>query len=810
MKAWIVGRGSWLVAGAALLLARGATGAEGSAFNRGGTDPTLERDARGMSQLVPEPSRTPGGRLYGPPQELPRALPFSSDWNYRLSTELGAAHGPGGAPAIRDYGDYGSGFVLNSFSFSLDRGATAHYLDITAGAVGREDQHYSASFGRHGSSRLSLTFSQVPKWFTDQARTVFLGAGGGSLTLPPGLVPGGNTAAQLAAALEPAPFFELGYTRKNAGIEFEATPGADWRIHAGYRQERKNGTRPFGGASGYPGAPAVETVEAVDYKTHNVSAGLQWASDTWQANLAYGGSFFRNAVDTLTWEHPLDVGNPAVLQRGRMDLYPDNNSHHLKLDFGAALPMRGRLSGGLSWSRMTQDDALIAPTVNSGVLGATNLANWNTTAALSQARAGARIDTRLLHLGGAFSPARDLTLQARLRRHEEDNKTRYAAFNPLTGESGYLGLDGANNSNIVPGLFRVPVRSIPYEQRKDNYGLEADYRLMRRTSMTLGYERESNRDPFREAGRTDEDRVRLALSNRDFDRATVRLSLEHARRSGDDYRFDPNRAFYSGAALLNTPPTLALLRKYDVADRDQWIANGRINFLVARDMDLAVSGKYADNDYGATYGRLSDRVAALNLEWNWQPRPAATAYAHYGFERRKNRMAQINDDPAGWATGDPNAGGAVYPLANRWEEESRDDAHTVGLGFRYAFPRATLESGYALLYSPYRTNYSFASAGALAGGAAAAAGAADGMPDMVFRQQSLETSLKLVIDRSTALRLFHRYERTRIEDWHYDGLPLVFAGGAGVFLGAGPRSYSGNLLGVFFQYAPGKRDQSDR
>ena len=74
------------------------------------------------------------------------------------------------------------------------------------------------------------------------------------------------------------------------------------------------------------------------------------------------------------------------------------------------------------------------------------------------------------------------------------------------------------------------------------------------------------------------------------------------------------------------------------------------------------------NDYGAAYGRLAERVQVINLEWNWQPNPRALAYAHYGWERMRNRMAQISDDPAGWASGDPNAGGAAYPLANRWDE----------------------------------------------------------------------------------------------------------------------------------------------
>jgi len=298
-----------------------------------------------------------------------------------------------------------------------------------------------------------------------------------------------------------------------------------------------------------------------------------------------------------------------------------------------------------------------------------------------------------------------------------------------------------------------------------------------------------------------EKRYRVGLNNRDLAWATIRLSYEHARRTGGDYNYDPNAAFYAPSASLDTPATLAQLRKYDLADREQRALNARVNFLLRSDMDLAVAGKVQSNEYGAAYGRLDERKYAFNLEWNWQPRPSASAYAHYGLERARNRMASINDDPAGYLSGDPNAGGAVYPFANRWDEESHDDTHTVGLGFRYAFGGAVLEAGYTYLYSPYRTRYSFASSGAIAGGAAAALAAGEGMPDMRFRQNTLEASLRFALDRNSALRFYYRYDRAAFEDWHYDGLPLVL-GSEAVFLGAGPRSYSASLVGLLYQYAP--------
>ena len=790
---------------------------QGSTFNRSGNDPALERDRNGMSLVVPDPSRTPGGFFYERPYEVPQPIPLGEDWNYRFSTEIGgiATHRSQNSAQLGDYRDFSDGALLNYLKLGVERPGTAHYFDLTAGAIGRDDQHYRATLGRYGDFKANLYFSQIPKAFTDQARTVFQGAGTANLTLLPGLVPGNNSPAQIATALESARPFALGFIRKNAGLDFDATPDAQWRIYAGYNQEQKKGTRPFGGAASFPGIPSVETIEPIDYKTHNLLAGAQWVTDAIQANLSYAGSFFRNGAGTLTWENPLavDFFDAAVLQRGRMDLYPDNAFHHLKLDASAALPLRGRLSGSLAWSRMTQDDGLIPPTVNSGILSggpSLNLANWNTTDALSAKSANARIDTRLAYLNASFSPLQDLSLQARLRHYEEDNKTRYTAFNPLTGQFGYIGTDGAVN-NIVPGYSRVQIRSVPFEYRKDNYGAEADYRLLRRTNVVLGYEREEIKDQHREYRETAEDRVRLALNNRDIPWTTVRLSYENARRAGDDYAFDPNRLLYSAVSISNAPATLAELRKHDIADRRQHILSGRVNLLVARDMDLAVSARYLDNDYGAQYGRLGERVHVFNVELSWLPSARTSTYAYYGFQRARSRMALISEDPAGLSTGNPNAGGAVYPLANRWDEASRDDAHLLGAGFRYAFSHAVvLESGYTYLYSPYRTRYGFASPGAIVGGAAAAATAGDGMPDILFRQQALETSLKLALNKNTALRLYHRYERATFKDWHYDGLPLLFANGAAVFLGAGPQSYRAHVIGLFFQYTPGRPERTAR
>ena len=76
-----------------MLFVSPAVAADGHALNPRGVDPTLERDERGMSVFIREPSRTPTGLLYERPYDLARDLQvLPSGWIYRLSTEVGAVH----------------------------------------------------------------------------------------------------------------------------------------------------------------------------------------------------------------------------------------------------------------------------------------------------------------------------------------------------------------------------------------------------------------------------------------------------------------------------------------------------------------------------------------------------------------------------------------------------------------------------------------------------------------------------------------------------------------------------------------------
>lgn len=790
----------------------------GNTLNPTGTDTTQTLDERGLATFKKTFSRSPTGLLYEPPFNPPRFGKID-DWHYRGSIEGGFLIDDDSAKPENfiEYSDWSEGPLLNYFNFSSWQENKGYFLDLSGGGVGRDDQYYLAQGGRYGLFKLTGFFNEIPHVFETRGLTLFQGVGSQQLLLPAGLVPGNNTAEEIHSALEAASRRSLDLSRKKGGLGFEVTPTPHFRIHGRYTQEANKGTRPFGGtflAPFYTGGTAggvVETVEPINYLTHDLLTGFNYGARRYQLNFTYRASFFRNQKKTLSWENPFKnlPGERFVVERGRFALYPDNDFHNVKLDFSYRLPLRGLFTSTAAWSRMHQDDDLIPPTVNSGQADSgIDLNNWNTTAALSQKTAQAEINTWLFQVGLRLVPFDPLTLRADFRYYDEDNDTDYTAFNPLTGEIGYIVEDGADpNRGFVfqPNQPARPFhfRNIPFAQRKKNWSFNADYRLIPKTTLGLGYQREVIERDYREREETRENRLIARVSNRSIPWATFRFSYEFSDRTGSPYRFDPYTAFFTNSlpefnSLLpqgTTPFTLADLRKFDLSDREQHLFRGLVNVLLGETMDFSLSFTRVDNDFDARFGLLHDENNAINLEWNYQPSPKLNTYVFGSYQTRTNAIANIND--AGFST-DPNAGGTTFPLSAAWRENMDETNTALGVGFFYQFDRFTLDGNYSFNWSRSEIDYEAASNLALANPELSLDAIGNSFPDIKYTRHILETNLRWKINKNLALRLLHRYERGTIRDWHFEGLnPLI---DNHLFLVATPNDFEVNLVGLLIQY----------
>ncbi|MCA0244194.1 MAG: MtrB/PioB family decaheme-associated outer membrane protein [Proteobacteria bacterium] len=806
-----------------------------------GQDPGLASGDSAIGTFRPGGSHTPTGLRY---DNLPVHRPLrdgSDGWQYGLSVEVGLWGGSGGLanPAFRQYRDWNNGLALSWFSFEAERAADARHFSLSGSNLGRRDQFVSMEYGRYNDYSIEAFINQIPHTL-GAGRTYFLGGGSDTLTLPSSLKPGANSLTAIEAAANAGDGYTFAVERHRGGLRYEHRIDERWSVYAAYTVEQRNGSRPMGGAMFFPlslGGSLVggtsELIEPIDQRTHDISARLQYANARTQFNLIASASIFQNDHASLTWENPFNVGsvigaNPytANLLRGQMALTPSNQAYTLQAELSHSVPewARARFNATVSMGRMLQNEDLLAPSVNTTGLGGLpipgaswNYADWATTDALSQRSANARIDTSLVDLNASFVPADALTVRAKLRFSDTRNHSHYTAYNPITGQYGYLALGGAQGT-VVPfegGIYspQSPLwhyRSIPFDGSQTNFKLDADWRLARLTTLNLSYEREDMRRRYRERKLTHDDRIKLGLTMRGLGDGTLRASYEYADRGGSAYNSDPYAEFYTtslpGAVDPGIPHTLEELRKFDLADRRQHTLNVRVNYPVAGDVDVGAAVQLRRIDWGSEFGRIDQqRDDSVNLDANWTPSDGATAYAFLSYQRNHYAQANVNDAPG--TVGAGNYGGPVYLTNNIWTADSRDRTEVLGLGFKKAFSFGVADVSATHTRSTSGLGYAYLDPGGALLGTPGAAVAALGnaFPDMSYRINAVQASFARRLSPSLSLRLLARYEEMRIADWHYTGLtPMLSANTGGLlpatYIDLGPTRYRATLFGVFLQY----------
>jgi hypothetical protein len=75
------------------------------------------------------------------------------------------------------------------------------------------------------------------------------------------------------------------------------------------------------------------------------------------------------------------------------------------------------------------------------------------------------------------------------------------------------------------------------------------------------------------------------------------------------------------------------------------------------------------------------------------------------------------------------------------------------------------------------------------------------MPTLRSRDHALETSLRVALRKSVALRAFYRYERSGVDDFHQTGLPTLI--GRRIYFGHEDLDYQASFYGVALQVSLG-------
>lgn len=795
-------------------------------------------DARGTSWLRPGQRRSPGGHLYSCPLELPTLQEFGG-WDVDARVQLGwiGSYGDDDNALWNRYVRWDSGLVLGLLDLALRRPADGSYATVRASRLSSDDAFFEAAFGRAGSYKVQAFLRELPNATSDSAISIWNGVGSNELTLLPGLAPGASSSEQVAAVAAGVAPQRLQVVRSKTGLGFDAYLTPRWTAHAKLSNEQRSGARPFGGAFFYnflfpDNAGVLETLRPVEDSTLNFNGGLRFVGARWRMDVAYDGSFYRDAYRRFRFESPFALtptrpgATSATIYQGQFALEPDNDYHNLRSSFTRRLPWNGELGVSAAAGRMSQDDDLIAPIDCSGTFGVDidgsgvpsatnrflhNCSDWNTPASLSRDSADLRIDTYSLDSRVTLQPSSRLNLRGGVRFNREDYRNTYLAYNPLTGDYGYITENGAQasiqagalgtwNPLTSPSVI-TRVRSLPLDRETHAADLGADWRMAERRTLGLSLVTQRNEPTHRERRRVAEDSAKLSFVDRSLDWLTVRASYLWLDQHGDRYVPDPYASAYSTSLPGFVAPvggvpafTVDAMRKYDLADRREHKVDLMATVALADDMTLSTGLRGDWNDYGAQIGRQAYDRTGFHLQWEWQPSPLTHASVHYGADRARLRMANVADVVFG---PDGSLGGPDYPLNARWWAYDKQRNRTAGATLDHRFGPVRVDAGWNLVDARGLTSYRFDSPVALAYFEDGLDGARSGsFPLMRYRVDSLTLGLSFAVSPRFSVRLFDYYERGRVDDWHYLGLDTARVIDHRVYSDGGPQGYATNLIGV--------------
>jgi MtrB/PioB family decaheme-associated outer membrane protein len=816
-----------LASGIALAVALGALPAAADpprdSLHEGNTEVIQVPDPQGMSLLLDTRKRSPSGLLYPYPPTPYELSDLGNGWFSRGALESGYFLVGGDEVETRftKYVERKDGFFVDGLNLELWKPETGDYSMLSAGSIGRRDQFYDFEASRAGWLRFRGSFSGVPhKYGTDDV-VLWNRGGGDSLTLPPGLSPAGNTPTALQAALDSRAEGTVEVQRDRTQLQLRLRALPNLALVAQYGIDARHGAIPSAVGFNYPDfstsvGGSLEVPAPVDDRTYSGRAALEWSNELAQFNLAYNTSLYRNKENSLTIAQPFESFGATPITEARMALPPDNDWHNVRADMAVNMPLRSRVTTAISWSRSTQNQDLLPPTIETGTIGTTNLASWNSAAALSTQSAHARVDDLLVDVNLYLNPWRPLRLRGGYRYSNQDTKTDYWAFNPSTKQYGYIVEDGGFASILGPdylGFYQPTVagsdwrtRNAPFGESRTTYDAGATYTAPLRSSLDLLLEQEDVDRQVSERPETRERRVTVSLNSRALSFATARISYRYTNRTGDDINYAVYKQYTSESFPGYIPSfpdgdgahNLNQLVRPSLADLDGQRWNARLVFALGERSDLSLAAILRDDNYGSDYGLSSDRTSGGEADWSVQISPALSGNLFGSVEYHDRSMQSIR----GFASSaNGNAGGPNFKFTNAWSVHTHGDAVGWGGGLT-ANPLHWLEvdTRYTYLVTLEKEDLSFASLSALANPDFAAA-VPGSLPKLRSRDNAVETSLRVALRKSVGLRFYYRYERSDVSDFHQTGLPTLI--GRRVYFGHKDLNYEASFYGLALQVSFG-------
>ncbi len=713
-------------------------------------------------------------------------------------------------------GDVIGNFSLRGGDAYGDSNGTRRW-SFSASDIGLTSRNLGASMDDQGKWSLSIGYDELRRNLSDSYQTPYSGSmGGNTFTLPtvmtgiPTASPGARTltAAQLATFNK----MDVSTTRENLSILGGLRLNSEWDLKVDFNHLDQSGARLMAfGSYGSAGATApfiavggASTGEKIsilpmptDFKTDTVTVALNWTGDKAHATGSYHGSFFRDSFNGVTFQTFTGASNLQT-----MGTPPSNDFHQLNLTGGYALSPKTKLTGGLSYSRNTQDVTYAYDKFA--------MVSVSPTASLGGAVVNTHADIKLTD-----QTTKDLALSASLKYDNRNNRTASNIYN-------FNAIDGGNTA-LYPNT--------PLSIKKTQMELAADYRISKDQKVRVAF----NHDHVRRwcdnyavsalypigtncvvATATNDNKLGATYRWAISDDVSTNVGYSFGRRITDYDTYARaafiginGNAFITGATIkgINASDFLGFHPYIHASKSDQNLKLG-VNWQASEKLSLLASGRYTIENYDTAYGVKKGGASSMNLDATYAHSESTTVSTFVTQQYHKRDITDLYRGSTQAAGTSTTAAANVIgvPPGASWNNYLRDADTTFGLSFK----RNGLMDGklelvsdftYSLGKTEYKTDFNFV--GLTTTGLDCGAASILSCGNLPIIKNAL-TQFKLTgiykVDRNAKVMLGFVHQSLRSDDYKYNGLQYLSTPNGVMPSNESSGSYSVNVVSATYQY----------
>lgn len=762
--------------------------------------------------------------------------------------EIGIGHVDNGSYKFGDYGrgmQRSGGFLIGNAKTSMRGDNNANYLDLVARNLGLDSRSVSIKGGEQGNYGLSFEYDELMKLHSDSYMTPYTGMGSARLTAPAGwagtidATPGGAinppvaattvTTAMMSALAANMKQFNVSTKRKATGLGVSKQLDGGWDVAFNYKREDKDGTKLTGiplqiGGGGTRGAALAP--EPINYSTDLYDVTARYADEKLQAQVSYHASLFKNSNQSLTFDNlyynALSTIGGSTLT-GRLGQMPDNEFHQLSASGGYTISKETRLTGNLSFGRMTQNEAFL-PYITSAALVATAPTVPYVLGALPVSSLNGKIDTTHADIKLHTKLTHEAALTAGYKYDDRHNRTPVNQYFYLPADNN----SATSYTNTAASSNRRT--NTPLSKTQQMLYADLDYELSKATKLKFGYDYDKITHTYEPTSGDHEHTLKAEVKHSFSDTASGGLAYAYSDRNADAYNGSlPLYSTYqigylaslcvapntfvnpltgaavactgaaSATATANTPfLDTPALEKFFLTDRKRDKLRAYANVSPSEKLDLQFGASYYKEKYPnaeAGFGLAKATGWSANVDANWAATEAVNglffaSFEDYSTDQNGHNGASSATVPVITTLDRQNNTVAFDPLTGTTVRTDR--SLTMGLGFNVK-QNDSLDWGANFTHANTVGSTSFKNIGARLT-------TIFPVPDAVSRLNRLELFGKYKVQKDLTLNVKYAYEDYSSTDWAWDGQGYT---SSTTFIGSGQTSpdYRVNVIGASLIYS---------